>query len=82
MYNQFFILFILSFLLTFTISHFNSVFAVDDDGFFSVSPEDYYNFQDDGEEESKVSNQLQEENNTSDQNALPTASPPTNNSTN
>ncbi len=75
MYNQFYILFILSFLLIFTISHFNSVFAVDDNGFFSVSPEDYYNFQDDGEEESKVSNQLQEVNNTSEQNAFPT--PPT-----
>ena len=74
MYNQFYFLFILSFLLTFIIAHFNSVFAVADDGFFTVSPEDYYNFQDDGEEESKVSNQLQEENSTSDQNALPTAS--------
>ena len=50
MYNQFYILFILSFLLTFTISHFNSVFAAANDGFFSVSPEDYYNFQDDEEE--------------------------------
>ena len=74
MYKQFFIFFLFSFLLTFTIFPFNRVFSANDDGFFSVNPEDYYNFQDDGEE-SKVSNQLQEENNTSDQNALPT--PPT-----
>ena len=53
MYHQFYILFILSFLLTFTISHFNSVFAATNDGFFSVSPEDYYNFRDDGEESLK-----------------------------
>jgi hypothetical protein len=77
MYHQFYFLFIISFLLTFTIAHFNSVFAVTDDGFFTVSPEDYYNFQDDGEEESEVSNQLQEKNSTSDQNALPTSSSPT-----
>jgi hypothetical protein len=78
MYNQFYILFILSFLLTFTISHFNSVFAVDDNGFFSVNPEDYYNFQDyGGGEESKYSKQLHKENNTSsDQTALPTPPPP------
>ena len=43
------------------------------DGFFSVSPEDYYNFQDDGEE-SEVSNQSQEKNSTSGQHALPTSS--------
>ena len=77
MYNPFYILLLLSFLLTFTISHFNSTFVVADDGFFTVSPEDYYNFQDNGKEESKVSNQLQEENNTSDQNALTTSSSPT-----
>jgi hypothetical protein len=70
MYHQFYFLFILSFLLIFTISHYNSVFTVADDGFFSVSPEDYYNFQE--EEESKVSNQLQEVNNAPEQNALPT----------
>ena len=57
MYNQFFIFFIFSFLLTLTIFHFSSVFAATDDGFFSVFPEDYYNLEDYGEE-SKVSNQL------------------------
>jgi hypothetical protein len=77
MYNQFYFLFILSFLLTLILAHFNSVFTVADDGFFTVSPEDYYNFQDDGEEESKVSTQLQEKNSTSDQHALPTTSSPT-----
>ena len=71
MYKQFFIFFLFSFLLTLTIFPFTRVLSANDDGFFSVNPEDYYNFQDDGEE-SKVSNKLQEENNTSDQNALPT----------
>ena len=71
MYKQLFIFFLFSFLLTLTIFPFTSVLSANDDGFFSVYPEDYYNFQDDGEE-SKVSNQLQEENNTSEQNALPT----------
>jgi hypothetical protein len=72
-WNQYFIviLFLLSFLLILTIFHFRNAFSVNDDGFFSIVPEDYYNPNDYGEE-SKVPNQLQEENNnTSDQNTLP-----------
>ena len=49
--------------------------SANDDGFLTVNPEDYYNLEDYGEE-SKVSNQLHKENNTSDQNALPTLPPP------
>ena len=78
MRNQFFIfsLFLLSFLLTFSIFHFNRVLSVNnDDGFFSVGPEDYYNLKDYGEEESEVSNQLHDEGNkTSNQNTLQTPS--------
>ena len=75
MYNQFYILFLVSFLLlTFPIFYFSSVLSTtDDDGFFSVIPEDYYNLEE-YEEESEVSNQLNKENDTSDQNVLP---PPT-----
>ncbi len=71
MCNQYFIfiLFLLLFLFTFTLWHFNIVFSADD-GFFSVVPEDYYDPREYGEE-SIVPEQLQE-NNTSDQNALPT----------
>ena len=78
MCNRFFILFLLSFLFTFTIFHFTSVLSAnDDDGFLSVNPEDYYILESDGGEESKVSKQLNEENNTSDHNALPsTPAPP------
>jgi Calcineurin-like phosphoesterase len=65
-------------LLTFSIFHFNRVLSVNnDDGFFSIGPEDYYNLKDYGEEESEVSNQLHEENNTSDLNTLQTSSPTT-----
>ena len=71
MFKQFFIFFLFSFSLTLTIFPFTRVLSANDDGFFSVNPEDYYNFKDDGEE-SEVSNKLQEENNTSEQNALPT----------
>ena len=74
MFKQLFIFFLFTYLLTFTFFPFTRVLSANDDGFFSVNPEDYYNFQDDGEE-SEVSNKLQEENNTSEQNALPT--PPT-----
>ena len=63
-----------SILLILTIFPVTRVLSANDDGFFSVNPEDYYNFQDNGEEP-EVSNKLQEENNTSEQNALPT--PPT-----
>ncbi|HJT85052.1 MAG TPA: metallophosphoesterase [Nitrososphaeraceae archaeon] len=50
---------------------FTSVSAVNnDDGFFSVNPEDYYNTED-SEEESQVSNQLSDEkNNSPDKDAL------------
>ena len=48
MYNQFFIFFVFSFLLTLTIFPFTSVLSADDDGFFSVNPEDYYNLEDYG----------------------------------
>ena len=77
MYNHFFILLLFSFLSTLTIFHFTNVLAAKDDGFLSVNPEDYYILEDDVEEESKVSNQLNKENNTSDQNVLPsTPTPP------
>ncbi len=71
MYNQYFIftLFLLLFFFTFIIFHFSSVLSADDE-FFSIVPEDYYDPRDYGEE-SQVHNQLQE-NNTSDQNTLPT----------
>ena len=52
-----------------TIFPFTNVLSANDDWFLRVNPEDYG-------EESKVSNQLQKENNTSHQNALPTPSPP------
>jgi hypothetical protein len=75
MHYRFFIfsLFLLSFLLTFTIFHFSIVFPSTDDGFFGIFPEDYYNLEDYGEE-SKVSNQFHEENKTLDQNTLQTSS--------
>jgi len=74
MCNQFFILFLLSFLLTFTIFHFNSAFSANDDGgFFSVVPEDYYSFEDNGDE-SKVASK---ENNTFNQNPIQASPPPT-----
>jgi len=77
MYNQFFILFILSFLLSFIMLDYTSILSAtdDDDGFFSVVPEDYYSFEDDGgkEEESKVASK---ENNTFNQSPIQ-ASPPT-----
>ena len=76
MYKQFFIFFLFSFLLTLAIFPFTGVLSANDDGFLSVNPEDYYNLEDYGEEESKVSNQLHKENNTSDQNALPIPPPP------
>ena len=71
MCNQYFIfiLFLLLFFFTFTVFHFISVSSADD-GFFSIVPEDYYDPREYGEE-SIVPKQLQE-NNTSDQNALPT----------
>lgn len=71
MHNQFFIVFLLSFMLPFSIFHFTRVLAANnDDGFFSVNPEDYYNLEDSGEE-SQVSNQLSDEkNNTNGTNAL------------
>jgi hypothetical protein len=77
MNNQFFIFFVFSFLLTLNIFPFTTVLsAEDDDGFLSINPEDYYNLDDYGEEESKVSKQLHKENNTSsDQNALPKPPP-------
>ena len=75
MYKQFFIFFLFSFLLTLTIFPLSGVLSANDDGFLSVNPEDYYNFEDYGDE-SKVSNQLRKENNTFDQNALPTPTPP------
>ena len=75
MYKQFFIFFLFSFLLTLTIFPLSGVLSANDDGFLSVNPEDYYNFEDYGDE-SKVSNQLHKENNTFDQNALPTPTPP------
>jgi hypothetical protein len=78
MRNQFFIfsLFLLLFLLTFSTFHFSrALSANNDDGFFSVGPEDYYNLEDYGEEESEVSNQLHDERNkTSNQNTLQTSS--------
>ena len=47
MHNHFFILFFLPFLFTSTILHFTSVLAANnDDGFFTVNPEDYYNTED------------------------------------
>jgi hypothetical protein len=79
MYNQFFIFFIMLFLLTWNIFPVTSVLSADDDdGFLSVNPEDYYNLKDyGGGEESKVSKQLHKENNTSfDQTALSTTTPP------
>ena len=77
MCNQFLILFLLSFFLSLAIFQFTSVSSAtnDDDGFFSVVPEDYYNFEDYHGAESKVSNQLDQENNTSDQNPSLTTSP-------
>ena len=71
MHNHFFILFFLSFLLICTILHFTSISAANnEDGFFTVNPEDYYNTED-SEEESQVSNQLSDEkNNAADKNAL------------
>ena len=74
MYNQFFILFLLSFLLSFGMFNFTSILSVNDndDGFFTVVPEDYYSFEDNGDE-SKVANK---ENNTFNQNPLQ-APPPT-----
>jgi hypothetical protein len=79
MYNHFFIFLVFSFLLTWNIFPFTSVLSAnDDDGFLSVNPEDYYNLEDYGGGESKVSKQLHKENNTSSvQNALlPTPQPP------
>src|SRR5215216_6449071 len=78
MCNQFLILFLLSFFLTLVIFQFTSVSSAtnDDDGFFSVVPEDYYNLEDYYGEESKVSNQIYQENSTSDQNPSLTTSPP------
>ena len=78
MYNQFFILFLLSFLLSFAMFDFTSILSAandddDDDGFFSVVPEDYYSFEDNGEE-SKVASK---ENNTFNQNPLQAPPPPT-----
>ncbi|HET7642670.1 MAG TPA: metallophosphoesterase, partial [Nitrososphaeraceae archaeon] len=54
-----------------TILHFTSISAANnEDGFFTVNPEDYYNTED-SEEESQVSNQLSDEkNNAADKNAL------------
>ena len=75
LHKQFFIFFLFSFLLTLAIFPFTGVLSANDDGFLSVNPEDYYNLEDYGEE-SKVSNQLHKENNTSDQNTLPIPPPP------
>jgi hypothetical protein len=75
MFKQFFIFFLFSFSLNLTIFPFTRVLSANDDGFFSVNPENYYNLEHYGEE-SKVSNQLHKENNTFDQNALPTPLPP------
>lgn len=69
MFNQFLYFLLFFVLLTVTIFPFTNVLSANDDGFLRVNPEDYG-------EESKVSNQLQKENNTSHQNALPTPSPP------
>ena len=80
MYKQFFIFFLFPSLLTLTIFPFTKVLSANDNGFFSVNPEDYYNLEDyGGKEESKVSKQLHKENNTSsDQTVLPKPpSPPT-----
>ena len=71
MFKKFFVFFLFSFSLTLTIFPFTRVLSSNDDGFFSVNPDDYYNLEDYGEE-SKVSNQLHKENNTFDQGALPT----------
>jgi hypothetical protein len=79
MYNHFFIFLVFSFLLTWNIFPFTSVLSAnDDDGFLSVNPEDYYNLEDYGGGESKVSKQLHKENNTSSVQyaLLPTPQPP------
>ena len=76
MYNQFFVLFLLSFLLSFVIFNFTTILSAndEDDGFFSVTPEDYYSFEDNGDEESKV---VGKENNTLNQNPIQASSSPT-----
>jgi predicted phosphodiesterase len=59
-YYFIFTLFLLVFLLNFIIFYQNSVIYAADDGFFSVVPEDYIDFEDDGQETSSSTEQLQE----------------------
>jgi len=64
-----FALFLLLFSLYFIIFHQNvSIYAVDD-GFFSVVPEDYFTFNDDDQELSSLTEQLQEINQYNQQSA-------------
>ncbi len=64
-----FTLFLLLFLLYFIIFHQNSPIYAVDDGFFSVVPEDYFTFNDDDQELSSLTEQLQENNQYNQQSA-------------
>jgi hypothetical protein len=59
-YYFIFILFLLVFLLNFTIFHQNSAIYATDDGFFSIVPEDYFDLEDDGQETLSSTEQLEE----------------------
>ena len=59
-YYFIFTLFLLVFLLNFTIFHQNSAIYAIDDGYFTVVPEDYFDLEDDGQETTSSTEQLEE----------------------
>ena len=70
-YYFIFTLFLLVFLLNFTIFHQNSALYAADDGFFSVVPENYFDFEDDGQETSSSSTEQLQGNHQYDQQSTP-----------